>query len=75
PITSLPLILQKLSWGLPLTRGIMAARLVMEGEGWSAIRSLIAGEALIGLIYILIGYLFFMFLEKRSMQSGTLDAM
>lgn len=75
PITSLPLMLQKLSWGLPLTRGIMAARLVMEGEGWSAIRSLIAGEALIGLIYILIGYFFFMFLEKYSMQSGTLDAM
>lgn len=75
PVTSLPLTLQKLSWGLPLTRGIMAARLVMEGEGWLAIKSLIAGEALVGLIYIFIGYLFFTFLERRSMQSGTLDAM
>lgn len=75
PVASLPLMLQKLSWGLPLTRGIMAARLVMEGEGWSAISSLVAGEALVGLIYIFIGYFFFMFLEKRSMQSGTLDAM
>lgn len=75
PVTSLPALLQKLSWGLPLTRGIMAARLVLAGEGWSAISSLIAGEALIGLIYIFIGYFFFMFLEKRSMHSGTLDAM
>jgi ABC-2 type transport system permease protein len=75
PVTSLPLMLQKLSWGLPLTRGIMAARLVMEGEGWPAISSLITGEALVGLIYIFIGYFFFLFLERRSMQSGTLDAM
>lgn len=75
PIASLPLILQKVSWWLPLTRGIMAARLVIDGAGWSSISSLIAGEALVGLVYIFIGYFFFMFLEKRSMQSGTLDAM
>ncbi len=75
PVTSLPLVLQKLSWGLPLTRGIMAARLVMEGKGWSAISSLITGEVLVGIIYIFIGYFFFLFLEKRSMKSGTLDAM
>ncbi len=75
PVASLPMILQKLSWGLPLTRGIMAARLVMEGEGWSSISSLITGEVLVGLVYIFIGYFFFLFLEKRSMHSGTLDAM
>lgn len=75
PVASLPVMLQKLSWGLPLTRGIMAARLVMEGEGWTAISSLVAGETLIGLLYIFIGYFFFMFLEKRSLRSGTLDAM
>jgi ABC-2 type transport system permease protein len=75
PVTSLPLVLQKLSWGLPLTRGIMAARLVMDGAGWSSIRALLAGEALVGLVYIFIGYFFFLFLEKRSMHSGTLDAM
>jgi ABC-2 type transport system permease protein len=75
PVSSLPLALQRLSWGLPLTRGIMAARLVMDGAGWSSINSLILGEILIGLVYILIGYFFFLFLEKRSMQSGTLDAM
>ena len=74
-MASLPLLLQRLSWGLPLTRGIMAARMVMEGAGWASIRSLVAGEALVGLFYILIGYFFFLFLEKRSMNSGTLDAM
>ncbi|HCS41181.1 MAG TPA: hypothetical protein DIW44_16605 [Anaerolineaceae bacterium] len=75
PVASLPLFLQKVAWGLPLTRGLMAARLVMDGNGWSSISGLIAGEALVGFIYILIGYFFFMFLEKRSMRSGTLDAM
>jgi ABC-2 type transport system permease protein len=75
PVTSLPLFLQKLSWGLPLTRGIMAARLVMNGAGWNSISLLIGGEVLVGLVYIFIGYFFFLFLEKRSMHSGTLDAM
>jgi ABC-2 type transport system permease protein len=75
PVASLPFVLQKISWGLPLTRGIMAARLVMNGAGWSSISSLISGEVLVGLIYIMIGYLFFIFLENRSMHSGTLDAM
>ena len=75
PVTSLPAFLQPLSYGLPLTRGIMAARLVMNGGGWSAISGLMAGEALLGGIYILIGYGFFLMIEKRSMVSGTLDAM
>ena len=74
PVESLPGILQKVAFGLPLTRGIMAARMALNGAGWEAIRLLVAGEALVGAIYILAGYLFFRFIEKRSMVSGTLDA-
>ena len=75
PIEALPAVLQKVAYGLPLTRGIMAARLVLNGSGWSAISALVAGEILVGTIYILAGYLCFLLIEKRSMVSGTLDAM
>jgi ABC-2 type transport system permease protein len=75
PIISLPAIMQKISFAIPLTRGIMAARLVMDGGNWSAIQSLVAGEVLVGGLYILAGYLLFRIIEKRSFISGTLDAM
>jgi len=75
PIESLPSGLQTVAYGLPLTRGIMAARLALQGAGWSAISHLLAGEVLVGAIYILAGYLCFYLIEKRSMDSGTLDAM
>ena len=74
PVGSLPPVLQTVAYGLPLTRGIMAARLALEGAGWSAIGSLVAGEVLVGAIYILAGYLCFLLIEKRSTVSGTLDA-
>ncbi len=74
PVESLPGVLQKVAYGLPLTRGIMAARLAMGGAGWQDISRLVGGEILVGAIYILIGYLSFRLIEKRSMLSGTLDA-
>lgn len=75
PIEALPGVLSKISYGLPLTRGVMAARLLLNGAAWSDISSLVAGEALVGGIYILIGYVIFLIIEKRSTISGTLDAM
>lgn len=74
PVAALPAVLQTVAFGLPLTRGIMAARLVLDGAGWNAIRYLVVGETLVGAIYILAGYLCFRLIEKRSMNSGTLDA-
>lgn len=75
PVEALPIALQTIAWGLPLTRGIMAARLALEGSGWSAISQLVAGEVVVGSIYILAGFLCLRLIEKRSMASGTLDAM
>ena len=74
PVGSLPPVLQTVAWGLPLTRGIMAARLALQGADWSTVRGLLAGEILVGAIYILIGYLCFRLIERRSLVSGTLDA-
>jgi len=75
PIESLPGFFSKVGYGLPLTRGIMAARLVLDGSGWDAISTLVTGEVLIGLVYMLIGYIFFRIFEKQSLATGNLDAM
>ena len=74
PVDALPWLLQKVAYLLPLTRGLMAARLILNGADWESINSLMVGEISVGLVYILLGYLYFLFIEKRSTISGTLDA-
>jgi hypothetical protein len=54
---------------------ILAARLALQGAGWSLISRLVGGELLVGSIYILMGYLCFRLIERHSLVSGTLDAM
>jgi ABC-type polysaccharide/polyol phosphate export permease len=39
PVDVLPKSLQLISYGLPLTRGIQAARLAMDGAAWWMVRS------------------------------------
>ena len=75
PISILPKYLQAISYSLPLTRGIQAARLAMSGADWLAIRSLFMGELLVGLIYIGVGYLLFSWFEKISLVDGQIEAM
>jgi ABC-2 type transport system permease protein len=74
PVGSLPPFLQHLAYALPLTRGIMAARLALQGAGWASLQGLVTGEMAVGAIYILAGYLSLLFIEKRSTLTGTLDA-
>jgi ABC-2 type transport system permease protein len=75
PVDVLPKFFQTISYGLPLTRGIQAARLAVSGAGWSDIQSLFTGELLVGLIYIIIGYLMFIWFEKLSLVDGQIEAM
>lgn len=73
PVSALPAPLQAISYALPLTRGIQATRLVLAGQPWSQISQLVYSELGIGLLYAIFGYLFFRFIEKRSMSSGQWD--
>jgi ABC-2 type transport system permease protein len=75
PVTVLPKFLQAISYSLPLTRGIQAARLAMNGSNMTAIQSLFIGELLIGLIYIVAGYFMFTWFEKLSLVDGQIEAM
>ena len=73
PVEVLPKFLQVISYSLPLTRGIQAARLAMSGAGWLAIRSLFLEELLVGLIYMGLGYLMFTWFEKLSLVDGQIE--
>ena len=74
PVSALPVFLQKVAYALPLTRGVLAARAILGGAGWNESSALLAGEALVGGVYILAGYFIFLLIEKRSTIQGTLDA-
>lgn len=75
PVGVLPDSLQWISQSVPLTRGIAAARQTMAGANWAAVQPLLAGELLIGGIYIGVGYLLFSWFEKLSLVDGQIEAM
>jgi ABC-type polysaccharide/polyol phosphate export permease len=74
PVENLPAFLQPVSNYLPMTRGIMAARMVLQGAGWDAVSGLLAGEILVGLVYVLIGYTLFRIEERASLSTSSLDS-
>ena len=74
PVAALPPWLQIVSYSLPMTRGIAAAREVIAGAAWATVSPLIFGEILTGLAYATIGYFFFRYIEKRSFIDGQFEA-
>jgi ABC-2 type transport system permease protein len=74
PVASLPAVLQPVASALPLTRGVMAARLALQGGAAGEIAPLLVGEVLVGAVYMVLGYVIFRLIERRSMSSGALDA-
>ena len=73
PVSSLPEWIQPLSYALPMTRGILAARQALAGASWGEVSGLLAGEIAIGVVYIAIGYWMFRLLERKSIVNGVLD--
>ncbi len=74
PVTALPQWMQYISWALPLTRGIEAARAIVGGASLAHVSSLLVGEFLIGVAYLLAGYLLFRVFESEAKRRGTLEA-
>ena len=73
PIEKFPAIMQSISWALPLTRGIAAARLLVDGAAMSDVSSLLWSEFGIGLLYSLLGYFLFAWFEVQAKRRGTLE--
>ena len=73
PIQVLPPLLQSISFVLPLTRGIAAARRIIVGSDLSQVSELLVGELFIGLIYGVLGYLLFHWFEVQAKKRGSLE--
>jgi ABC-2 type transport system permease protein len=73
PIADLPRWMQGISYALPLTRGIEAARQLISGASLAQVMPLLWGELGVGLAYAIIGYLLFAVFEVQAKKAGTLE--
>ncbi len=73
-LSDLPQWMQAVSFVLPLTRGIAAARLAVDGAALDEISRLLTGEMIVGLIYALFGFGLFSWFETIAKRRGTLEA-
>jgi len=73
PIAELPAWMQAISYALPLTRGIAAARLLVSGASLADVAPLLYTELGVGLVYGLIGYVLFSWFEFVAKRRGTLE--
>lgn len=72
-INILPAWMQSLSNVLPLTRGIASARALIDGASLQDILPLLLQEIGIGLVYGLLGYFLFQWVEISAKRRGTLE--
>ena len=73
PITQLPESLQIISYVLPLTRSIQAARGVADGMGWNEVFALLVGEVLVGIAYVLLATGLVKYAERVAIKEGSLE--
>jgi ABC-2 type transport system permease protein len=73
-LDTLPAWLQQVSYALPLTRGIAAARQIVAGASLREVSGLLTGEFLFGVAYIALGYMMFRWFEFQAKRKGTLEA-
>jgi len=73
PLAQLPVWIKSVSYSLPLTRGIAAARLLVNGAGLPEVAPLLLGELGIGLAYFFVGYVLFAIFEVVAKRRGTLE--
>jgi ABC-2 type transport system permease protein len=73
-IENLPAFMQPVSYYIPMTRVILATRMVLTGADWAQVAALLIGEVVVGLVYIVFGYTLFRLIERASMNTGSLDS-
>lgn len=73
PVEQLPKVIQLVSYALPLTRSIAAARGVVNGMEWNLVFELLCGEVLVGIAYILLAASLVKWAERAAIKRGTLE--
>jgi ABC-2 type transport system permease protein len=74
PFEKMPAWMQTVSAGLPLTRGIQSARLLVDGAPLAQVWPLLAGELVVGFVYALAGFACLRWFELLARQRGALEA-
>lgn len=73
PLERLPQWMQSVSSALPLTRGIAAARALIDGGSFASVSGMLTEEVVIGMLYALVGYVLFRWFERQAKRRGTLE--
>jgi len=74
PIQALPQPLQLVSYTIPLTYGVDAGRKAIAGATLLDIAPLLAQVLIVGVISILLGYIFFRWFEHVARKTGQIEA-
>lgn len=72
-ISTLPRWMQAVSNVLPLTRGVTSTRALIAGGKLTEITPLLGQEILIGVVFVLLGYIMFRRFEYEAKVRGTLE--
>lgn len=73
PTEALPGWLQPLSYGLPFTRSLQAAREAIDGAPVSAVSGLLLAELVLAVVYLAVGYAVLVGLERLAKRRGTYE--
>jgi ABC-2 type transport system permease protein len=73
PLDALPGWMSTTAQGLPLTHGIAAARKLADGASLGDVGGLVAAEAGVGAIYVVLGYLALRYMEVVSRRRAALE--
>jgi ABC-2 type transport system permease protein len=75
PVQALPVQLQFVSYAFPLTYGITAARSAIGGSSIFEISPVLGQQMAVGLISIMLGYVFFERFERSARKTGKMEAL
>ncbi len=73
PVQILPETLRAVSFVLPLSRGITAARRLIIGAEFREVAPLLAGEFIVGTAYVVLGFFLFRWFEIQAKRRGSLE--
>jgi ABC-2 type transport system permease protein len=74
PVTSLPSVIQPVSYIFPLTYGLAAARNAIVGQNLIQIGPTLAIQLVVGVASMLIGYVLFRSFENNARKTGKMEA-
>jgi ABC-2 type transport system permease protein len=73
PTASMPALFRGIGYALPLTRAIKAAREFTGAASLSHVGPLLAGEAAVGAVYAVVGFVLLRYFENLSRRQAALD--